>query len=328
MELPVRRDVVSDLGYIFLGSRLKRLGERMQVGAARVIADAGLPVQPAHMPLLAALDQGDLTVGQLAEAVGSSQPGVTRGVGQLVALGLVDSASGADQRRRTLSLTPAGRAAMARVRMRIWPRVGRAAADLCDGLSGGLLDQLSGLEQRLAEQPLDVRVARVPDHGLSVRDYEDALAPLFHDINAEWIEAMFEMEQADREVLENPRRHILDGGGTILFVEAPGLGVIGTCALRNAGNGWFELTKMGVREAARGLKAGEFLLAAMLSRAQELGAENLYLLTNARCAPAIHLYEKLGFVHDREIMARFGARYCRCDVAMRYLGPATAAAAA
>ena len=77
---------------------------------------------------------------------------------------------------------------------------------------------------------------------------------------------------------------------------------------------------MGVRESARGLKAGEFLLAAVIQRAEELGADTLYLLTNARCAAAIHLYEKLGFQHDAEIMAKYGARYERCDVAMRYVG--------
>ena len=68
----------------------------------------------------------------------------------------------------------------------------------------------------------------------------------------------------------------------------------------------------------RGLKAGEFLLEAMIARAQELGAEPLYLLSNAKCAAAIHLYEKHGFAHDAGIMAEYGARYARCDVAMRY----------
>ena len=32
------------------------------------------------------------------------------------------------------------------------------------------------------------------------------------------------------------------------------------------------------------------------------------------------LYEKLGFRHDADIMTRYGARYQRCDVAMRYFG--------
>lgn len=153
---------------------------------------------------------------------------------------------------------------------------------------------------------------------MRIVEYSDELAQEFHDINAEWIEAMFVLEQTDREVLENPRERIIAPGGTILFVEAAGLGIVGTCALQKTGATSVELTKMGVRETARGLKAGEFLLAATIVRAQEMGADPLYLLTNRKCAAAIHLYEKLGFAHDAEIMATYGARYQRCDVAMRY----------
>lgn len=153
---------------------------------------------------------------------------------------------------------------------------------------------------------------------LTLREFDDTLARDFHDINAEWIEAMFTLEPTDREVLENPRERIVAPGGDILFVEADGRGVVGACALQKTGPGAFELTKMGVRETARGLKAGEFLLAGVLDRAKQLGAEKLYLLTNHKCAAAIHLYEKLGFEHDAAIKAEYGARYARCDVAMRY----------
>lgn len=155
---------------------------------------------------------------------------------------------------------------------------------------------------------------------LTIREFSDELAPHFHDINAEWITAMFRLEQTDLEVLENPRARIVDGGGVVLFVAAPGRGIVGTCALQKTGATSYELTKMGVRESARGLKAGEFLLAAIIERAKALGANPLYLLTNRKCGPAIHLYEKLGFEHDAEIMTRYGARYQRCDVAMRYTG--------
>jgi N-acetylglutamate synthase-like GNAT family acetyltransferase len=89
--------------------------------------------------------------------------------------------------------------------------------------------------------------------------------------------------------------------------------------LQKTGDRRFELTKMGVRESARGRKAGAFLLDAMLARARELDAQTLYLLTNSACASAIHLYEKAGFQHDAAIMRDFGARYQRCDVAMRYV---------
>jgi len=154
--------------------------------------------------------------------------------------------------------------------------------------------------------------------GLRIRPFSDDLASHFHDINAEWISAMFKLEATDRDVLRHPRENIIDAGGDILFVEAPGVGIVGTCALQKTGERSFELTKMGVRFEARGLKAGEFLLAAVIERARELGADPLYLLSNAKCEAAIHLYGKAGFRHDADIMARYGARYERCNVAMRY----------
>jgi len=155
---------------------------------------------------------------------------------------------------------------------------------------------------------------------LTIHPYSDDLAKAFHDINVQWIESMFVLEETDRDVLCHPRERIVDRGGDILFVAAAGHGIVGACALQKTGEGAFELTKMGVLESARGLKAGEYLLDATIQRAQEMGAETLYLLTNAKCAAAIHLYEKLGFVHDAEIMAHYGARYERCNVAMRYIG--------
>lgn len=153
---------------------------------------------------------------------------------------------------------------------------------------------------------------------LRIHPFSDDLAQAFHDINVEWIGAMYLIEQTDRDVLENPRARIIDAGGDILFVEAEGLGIVGACALQKTGPRQFELTKMGVLEAARGRKAGEFLLHAVIARAREMGAERLYLLSNAKSEAAVHLYEKLGFVHDAGIMAEFGARYARCNVAMLY----------
>lgn len=157
----------------------------------------------------------------------------------------------------------------------------------------------------------------MPDR-LVIHTFRDDLARDFHDINAEWIGRMFRLEATDREVLEHPREKIIEPGGQILFVEAEGLGIVGCCALQRTGATSYELTKMGVRPQAQGRKVGECLLAAVIDQATSLGADPLYLLTNARCAAAIHLYEKLGFRHDAGIMASYGARYERCDVAMRW----------
>lgn len=74
----------------------------MHVGAARIITGAELEVQPAHMSLPIALDGHALTIGQLVQAVGISQPWVTRGVGQLVDMGLARAETGSDRRHRTI----------------------------------------------------------------------------------------------------------------------------------------------------------------------------------------------------------------------------------
>lgn len=155
---------------------------------------------------------------------------------------------------------------------------------------------------------------------LRIVEFRDELAAHFHDINAEWIEAMFVMEDVDRHVLENPRETIIDTGGAILFVELEGQGIVGAGALRWSEPGQLELTKMGVKSGLRGLKAGEFLLFALIERAATLKPERLYLLTNKACEAAIHLYEKGGFEHDAELLAAARHHYDRCNVAMTYRG--------
>lgn len=154
---------------------------------------------------------------------------------------------------------------------------------------------------------------------MHILPYTDALAPTFRAINAAWITDMFVLEAHDDHVLSHPREAIVEPGGVILFVADDGGAVVGTGALLPTGAGAWELTKMGVVAGARGGGAGGFLLAALIGAARALPAiTSLYLLTSSRCAAAIHLYERAGFVHDAGIMAAHGATYARCDVAMRF----------
>ena len=317
-------DTLADLGVTFLGSRMKRLADRLQTDAAATLQAMGLPIQPAQQQFLAVLrQQGPQTVGGIAQHLRISQPTATRAIQALMEQGLIDaSREGRDQRQKLLSLSLSGEALMDRLERELWPRVETAAMSLCGGRHAALLKEIALIEAELDRRSLVDRImAPVTGPAISVRDFADDLAEAFHDINAAWISQMFALEENDVTLLENPRELIVDKGGAVLFAQTPDLGVVGTCAIMKMKDGWFELTKMGVLEAARGRKVGEFLLAAALERAKAMGvADRLYLLTNRKCGPAIHLYEKLGFEHDAEIMALFGSRYERCDVAMRYRG--------
>lgn len=299
-----------------LGSRLKRLAERLQAGAELIARDCGLPTQPAQMPLLTALwRHGSLGVGEAAELTGFSQPAVTRVARQLERMGLVAArCDAADGRARKLSLTAEGKEVMATAQTSLWPRIRAAVAETCD--IDAVLEHITAIETALAARPLDRR----PGPGFAIRQFGDGLAAEFARINRQWIEAMYALEPVDEAQLADPRREIVDPGGDILFVEDPELGIVGTCGLLKTGEAEFELIKMAVLAEARGRGAGEFLLRATIERAFAMGAERLFLLTNSKSQAAIRMYERNGFVHDAEILARRGGEYARCDVAMRYAG--------
>ena len=155
------QDIIRQLGHLCLGSRLKRIGDRMQADVQRFIESTGLEIQTAQYPVLAAIDRnGPMTVSELVEALGVSQPGVTRNVTRLVDLGLVEITKvRRDQRHKTIALTKAGHQLTQRSKREIWPHIEAAVIELCAGLSGPLLQQLGTIEDALEKTPLDRRAA-------------------------------------------------------------------------------------------------------------------------------------------------------------------------
>lgn len=152
-------DVVKALGYLSLGTRLKRIGETLQAQTQAVLAAHGFEQPAAHFPLLATLDRlGPLSVGELSQAVGVSQPVVTRSLRGLEDDGLVQSATSAeDLRVRRVGLSRKGRGLVQRAQAEAWPAIEAAVAQACVNLKGDLLAQLAALEAALAERSLHLR---------------------------------------------------------------------------------------------------------------------------------------------------------------------------
>jgi DNA-binding MarR family transcriptional regulator/ribosomal protein S18 acetylase RimI-like enzyme len=157
-------DVVRRNLHLFLGSRLKRLGEQMQSDAAQVAEQAGISIQPGQYPLLATLDaRGPLTVGELTRDMRLSQPAITKTATRLAKAGFVRiSVSENDGRQREVVLTETGQAALDQSKRDIWPQVEAAVKELTDGLSGSLFDQIATIEARLAACSLSSRAQRAP----------------------------------------------------------------------------------------------------------------------------------------------------------------------
>lgn len=156
-------DLVREYGLLTLGTRLRRLGERLQQQTQAVLASADLELPASHFPLLAALDRdGALSVGALAEAIGVSQPAVTRQLTRLEADALVESRPvRGDQRLREVVLSKAGQQLVTRAKRLTWPQIEAAVADACGDEGPRLLAALAALEDALAAQPLHERARRL-----------------------------------------------------------------------------------------------------------------------------------------------------------------------
>jgi DNA-binding MarR family transcriptional regulator len=156
-------DLVKDFGYLTLGTRLKRLGERLQAQTQVLLEQAGFDVPASHFPVLGALDSlGALSVGELTEALGVSQPGVTRMLDKLETEGLVQSVQSEDDRRvRRIALSKSGRQVVTRAKRTAWPVIEAAVADACSGAARPLLAVLTAFETAIAAVPLNARAERL-----------------------------------------------------------------------------------------------------------------------------------------------------------------------
>lgn len=157
MEAFMVEDIVRTLGYATLGSRLKRIGEKLQSQTQELaISLVGEDLPTPYNPVLAALDlHGPMSIGDLAKSLGQSQPGITRMIKKMKSAGLVEPRPDqTDKRVSTIELTADGSKLVEKLKKQHWPAVTLAVEDACRELHGSFLEQLSQLEQTLSELAL------------------------------------------------------------------------------------------------------------------------------------------------------------------------------
>lgn len=113
-------------------------------------------------------------------------------------------------------------------------------------------------------------------------------------LNYEWLEKYFYVEKTDVKVLSNPKKYILDKGGFIFYAKI-GQEIVGSAALMPEDLGVYELGKMAVSQDYQGRGIGNILLRHCIEFAKKIQAKKLFLITDSKLQPALHLYEKFGF---------------------------------
>lgn len=149
---------------------------------------------------------------------------------------------------------------------------------------------------------------------VKIIDYSPEYQQDFRNLNEEWINKFFKMEESDYKMLDHPEEFILNKGGHIVFALLDNE-VVGTCALIKSSEDplKFELAKMAVSPKAQGKKIGYLIGQSLLDKAKKAKAKEVFLETNSSLIPAIKLYEKLGFQH----ICVTDSPYERCDTKMK-----------
>lgn len=156
------------------------------------------------------------------------------------------------------------------------------------------------------------------DPAIAVHDWRPEWRADFERLNFGWLERYFSIEDIDRRVLGDPERYIIEPGGHVFFATDHGR-VVGTGALLLESPGVYELTKMAVEPELQGRGIGRLILERAIDRFRELGGTKLFLESNRKLAPAIHLYETLGF---RDQGRKPDSHYARSDIYMVWQPPA------
>ncbi len=308
----------NQIGKIALGSRLRRLSERMGEEAFQIYKLYNIELQPNWFPVFYVLSQGqEKTISTIAKEIGHSQPSISKIVREMAKKGIVDERKGKmDKRKNVISLSEKGKKMTSKIKhsyedvnISIEKALMETNADLWKAIEEWeyLLSQKSLFtrvkEQKKIRESVDVEIV----------DYNENYQQVFKDLNREWISTYFKMEEADYKSLDNPDEYILKKGGHIfvaLYKNEP----LGVCALikMNDAKYDYELAKMAVSPEAQGKNLGYVLGQAIIDKAKSLGASNLYLESNTILQPAISLYQKLGF----QKVVGIPSPYERCNIQM------------
>ncbi|WP_208729886.1 MarR family winged helix-turn-helix transcriptional regulator [Corallococcus exercitus] len=142
-----------------LGSRLRRVVERMDRDVHAIYQAAGVRFEPRWYAVFTALrNDGPLTVGELAERLGVTHAAVSQVRTALERERLITGeADPEDGRRQRLKLTAHGHKTAAKLAP-LWDAIQTAATALLEEGAPQLLAELTGLEHALDRRGLRARV--------------------------------------------------------------------------------------------------------------------------------------------------------------------------
>lgn len=153
-----KTDYFDELGEVALGSRLKRLSDRLMSDALGVYKHIDQDIQPKWFTLLSLLyDKKSVSIVEAAEFLGLTQPCISQFSKELIGKELVKvSPDKKDMRRKILSLTAKGKKKYQKLEP-VRTAVRSAAISLCEEAEQNFYQALIQFEKALNKKSLYAR---------------------------------------------------------------------------------------------------------------------------------------------------------------------------
>lgn len=151
---------------------------------------------------------------------------------------------------------------------------------------------------------------------MEVVEYRKEYKPYFIQFNTDWITDNFGHLEADDFRTFDAIDQMVEDGAMIYFAVESGE-VLATCMTHWMEGDTWEMCKLASNKHASHKGAGSAVFQAAMQYAIAHGAGRLFMISNSRLKPALHIYEKHGFqevkLDDYE--------YERGDIAFEYVVP-------
>lgn len=168
-------NLYQSLGYLVLGSRLRRLSEAFLAEINRVYQNEGIDFDASWFPVFYLLSKNDaLSIKELSEQIEVSHPAASQLITNLKNRGLVTSATCADDGRRQLvTLTDSGRALLKQI-LPVWDAIGQAMVQLVDNdaISKQLLPAITAVENTFRSSNLSAAIGEKLTSNLKIAGHE------------------------------------------------------------------------------------------------------------------------------------------------------------
>lgn len=129
---------------------------------------------------------------------------------------------------------------------------------------------------------------------MEIITYDPKYKEEFIKYNTDWIVDNFGfLEKEDKEAFENIEQDI-DDGAMIYFAVEAGV-VLATCMAKRLQEQTWEICKLASNKHQNHKGCGSAVFQSAMQWAIDHGASRLFIISNSKLKPAMHIYRKFGF---------------------------------